>query len=188
MIDPDIHQSESSDSEDELRDRQSEEVSVFLTAQTSDTQRTHHLIDLFKITLSRRGLRYQLCCRRRAESRPQIVFKLDSKRFMILMHLPSTQTPGCCPRLRFITGCGNHVPHCFLHAATGSLPCICRRSHWLVLAYEALLGLLPSYLCVFMCNNQHILRSLTFSQHHPNDRPGNQTGSGFQMCCWCLLE
>lgn len=48
MIDPDIHQSESLDSEDELRDRQSEEVSVFLTAQTSDTQRTHHLLIYLK--------------------------------------------------------------------------------------------------------------------------------------------
>lgn len=36
---------------------------------------------------------------------------------MIWMHLPSTQTPGCCPRFRFITGCGNHVAHCSLRAA-----------------------------------------------------------------------
>lgn len=36
-IDPDIDQSETLDSEDELRDCQCEEVSVFLTAQT------HHL-------------------------------------------------------------------------------------------------------------------------------------------------
>lgn len=48
----------------------------------------------------------------------------------------------------------------WLWKSRGSLfsACCCGCSHWLVLVYEALLGLLSSYLRVYMCNNQHGLR------------------------------
>ena len=64
--------------------------------------------------------------------------------------------------LRFITGYGNRVHHCSLYAAAKCPSLHIRRlSHWLIFIYKYLLGLVPSYLCVYMCknHNQYSLRS-----------------------------
>ncbi len=59
--------------------------------------------------------------------------------------------------LRFITGCGNLVHHCTLYA-TANCPSLSARrlSCWMVFIYKSLLGLVPTYLCSYMClrNNQ----------------------------------
>ena len=64
--------------------------------------------------------------------------------------------------LRFVTGCGNRVHHCTLYATAGC-PSLSIRRHlrWLTLVFKALIGLVPSYLGVFMCkkSSEHALRS-----------------------------
>lgn len=64
--------------------------------------------------------------------------------------------------LRFLTGCGNRVHHCTLYA-TANCPSLSvrRLSRWLTFVYKSLIGLVPSYLSLYMCKkqNQHALRS-----------------------------
>ena len=57
--------------------------------------------------------------------------------------------------LRFLTGCGNRVHHCTLYA-TAKCPSLSvrRLSHWLFFVYKCLIGLVPSYLCVYMSTNK----------------------------------
>uniref|UniRef100_A0A669C6E9 ribonuclease H n=1 Tax=Oreochromis niloticus TaxID=8128 RepID=A0A669C6E9_ORENI len=53
--------------------------------------------------------------------------------------------------LRFITGYGNRVQHCSFYAAAKCPSLHIRRlSHWLIFIYKSLLGLVPSYLCVYV--------------------------------------
>ncbi len=64
--------------------------------------------------------------------------------------------------LRFITGCGNLVHHCTLYA-TANCPSLSARrlSRWMVFIYKSLLGLVPTYLCSYMCrdSSHYSLRS-----------------------------
>lgn len=53
--------------------------------------------------------------------------------------------------LRFVTGCSRLTHHCELYLKS-NLPSLSARryAHWLTLIYKALLGLIPSYLCVLL--------------------------------------
>lgn len=55
--------------------------------------------------------------------------------------------------LRFLTGCGNLVHHCTLHATTISSLSVRRFSQWMVFIYKSLLGLVPTYLGSYMCRD-----------------------------------
>lgn len=68
--------------------------------------------------------------------------------------------------LRFITNCKALTRHCELYSRVGWPPLATRRlCHWYTFIYKAILGLLPSYLCVYIIqkrNGQHFLRSQDF--------------------------
>ena len=68
--------------------------------------------------------------------------------------------------LRFITGCKSLTHHCILYEKVGWLSLSARRlHHWYIFVYKALIGLLPSYLCIhltFKSNSTYSLRSQDF--------------------------
>lgn len=68
--------------------------------------------------------------------------------------------------LRFITNCKPLTHPCELYFQVGWPPIATRRlCHWYTFIYKAILGLLPSYLCVYIIqksNERHFLRSQGF--------------------------
>ena len=69
--------------------------------------------------------------------------------------------------LRFMTGSDHRVHHCSLYASAKCPSLAVRRfSHWMTFIYKSLLGLLPPYLCLYMCNtcSHYSLRSQNIIQ------------------------
>lgn len=68
--------------------------------------------------------------------------------------------------LRFITNCKALTHHCELYSRVGWPALATRRLvHWFTFIYKAILGLLPSYLCIFISQKnieQYTLRSQDF--------------------------
>ena len=64
--------------------------------------------------------------------------------------------------LRFFTGCGRLTHHCQLYSMSGWPSLSTRReTHWLLMIYKALLGMVPPYLCSLLrlTENRYALRS-----------------------------
>lgn len=67
--------------------------------------------------------------------------------------------------LRFITGCEPLTFHCVLYSLTSwSLLSMCRTTHCYLFIYKPIIGLLPSYLSMYMTQKQcdRSLRSLDY--------------------------